>query len=107
MTLKPSSDEGGSKYAVIASNSASVVHGVPAGSPLLRSLSCRLHKSFDASMKWSSCATPAFSTKLRNQARCFLVLAGKSSTTDRPLLSNEKMWEAKAFLIRAEYFTKA
>jgi hypothetical protein len=39
MMLKCSSIEGGSKYAVMASNSASVVHAVPAGSPLLRSLS--------------------------------------------------------------------
>jgi hypothetical protein len=39
MMLKYSSIEGGSKYAVIASNSASVVHAVPAGRSLLRSFS--------------------------------------------------------------------
>lgn len=55
-TLNCSSGAGGSKYDVTSSKSASVVHFAPGASfsSRLRCFSWRLHRSSDATMKWSS-----------------------------------------------------
>ncbi len=103
--LNPSSLEGGWKYAVIASNSASVVQGVPGGRSLLRFLSWRLHKLFEASTKCSSCSVFAASNNNRNHSRCAFVLAGKSSTTEMPFASREQIWDVTALFSREEYLT--
>jgi len=44
MTLNCSASAGAWKYTVLASNSASVVHGEPAGSAALRCLSWRMRR---------------------------------------------------------------
>ncbi len=86
----------------MASNSASVVQGVPGGRCLVRSFSCRLHTSSDTSTKCNSCSTSAHSTISRNQARCDLVLPGKSRTIEMPFDNMAQICGARAFLNREE-----
>ena len=90
---------------MMASNSASAVHGAPAGKSLLRSLSCLLHKASDASTKCNSCSALARSNSSRNQARCALVLPGKSSTTEMSFDKRAQTCGPSAFFNREEHLT--